>query len=198
MTQARPPLGKWAFANARPDVVPPEEDTAVEANLFKDLQDVFDGYGFLSPWQADMLKGFLESGLYSDVFGPPQESRIFRGMAVTEKWLMAALNLSKSDDLFGEGRSMAGFTFKPKSGSSSWTYSQETARRFASTTSRAVTSTRSFEVLMTAQVSDNKNNLVSCQDGLYQIKAFEEWSSEREVIGLGPVKVHQLDWFVAP
>jgi hypothetical protein len=122
------------------------------------------------------------------IHGPTQEY-IYRGMAVTTRWIKTALNLKKDDKLPDVGRKKATFTFKPFSGVTvtSWTTNEETAMQFANDADED-----DYQIVMIAKVADNEGKLIACDDGLYKINGLN--IKENETFAFENINVSMILW----
>lgn len=198
------PLGKWAFANDRAPgftKVPKETDTAMEAELHRALRNLFDKNVPMSVEPAEELRKLAASGKYADIIRSPESgTKIYRGMRVPAGWLSGA-TIKKIDDIPKSGESEPGttFTFTPRRGfTSSWTANLKSATKFANEGGPEGNDnhpTNAFAVIMEADVTDeNRFNFILGDDGLYKVDPLYHFSSEHEVVAIGPVKVTKLTW----
>lgn len=182
-------LGKIAFPTQRLNKsLPLELDTQPEKKLYSALKDHFDGERLLSKSDSNLIRKFLEKGIYNDVFIEPKTNTLVRGMTVPKKWLMNALKLKTPEQLENSGVVNKTFTFTPRAGGASWTTDLKTAKKFSREGAGDV------RVIMYADLDKNPKRFVIGPGGLYNVSGLEDHSSERESIGLGPIKVSKIRW----
>lgn len=190
------PLGRVAFAGDRTDLPGtdldemPEPDTELEWELYGKLMRHFTQSTHIGAATANTIRGFLERGLYTDVFRAPDVPEVFRGMYIGRDWLIKAVGPQGASS---KGAAQVSFTFEPKGGGSSWTTDEAVARKFGG-----------FEggdhreeyvaVLLHARVADHPGQLVVGPEGLYRVGGFAGIPEEREVLALGPIRVHRIEW----
>lgn len=180
------PLGRYAFPGHRKGL-PPEKDTSVEEDLFSAIDDHFFSDKKLSPKQAAQIQDMLSQGLYPEVFSPPDQEEIYRGMGVSQSWLAKALGVGVKD-IPKKGNREIGMTFKPKGGASSWTTSTAVSKKFSTQHEGMIS------ITLHAMTSENPNKFVACTDHIYKIGTLSKFSNEKEVIGLGDIKVYKISW----
>jgi hypothetical protein len=187
----RAALGMFAFANDRVDSgeVPPEPDTKVEKQLAKALDMHFDDNQRLGVKFSNMIKGYLKRNMYKDVLKkPPKGSVLYRGMGVSADWLAKFL---KRETFPERGEVSGNFTFRPKTGagSASWSDDPRIANDFS-------TGKDDVSVILHAKASSNPDSFVMGSGGLYKLVFAEHYSHEDEVIGLGAINVSKVAWEV--
>lgn len=183
------PLGKIAFAPERLDIDALEKNTPKEDNLKRQLYRHFDGGAKINASAANLIKRLLKQGIYEPVFHKPDVTEVQRGMTVKAQWLATALGKT-TKTIPKKGSKNKSFVYKPKGGkSSSWTVSKQVANRFAHDN----THKGDYTVIMYAKVSQNKDNLLSPK-GMYKLDFAEEFKAEKEVVGLGDIKVYKIEW----
>lgn len=182
-------LGKFAFATKRRGL-PPEIDTAEEKKLFQALDAHFNDNLKLNKKASAQIQDLLAQGLYPQVFSPPEQEEVFRGMGVTKKWLANALRVNMKD-IPAKGSQEVGMTYTPKTGgASSWTISRTVSKKFSDRTDRY----DMVNVTLHARVSDNPNKFISGPGHLYKLDYIAQFAGEQEVIGLGDIKVYKITW----
>ena len=220
----------WPTANSDYEGLPRplgEKDTPIEKKLFNQLYKHFslssyrikDNEPPLDPESVDALKHILRAGLYSDVFKQCSRGTVYRGIRIPREWLITnaaqaieAMPMEKPlewqsvyewNDMFP-----VDFTYTPTGGKygevSSWTGSQEEARRFAITRSsgtfnflpcilRASCETGLF--LRTASFAKYGKGLYFDEKG-QQIKKLNPYGrSEKEVMLIGGCQVDGIQLF---
>lgn len=187
------PLDDYAFAPARNEKdFPHEVNNATEAKLYRALVDHFNGSRNMTVEECALITKILEKGVYEKTFHAPKAKTLYRGMGMSMRALKKALNLGEDDQVPKTGSSSKSFTFRPKKGvgSSSWSSSMSTGFGFADDNPRDV------KVLLEASVVKNKHHFVSGPDGLYDVHGLSDHSDERESIGLNDIKVSKVTWHV--
>jgi hypothetical protein len=198
------PLEKYAFAPQRRGKVPDEPNTKFESDLFRALKSHLEHVSALRPQYVQVVQQFLNNKQYTDIFHEPTQKQVFRGIAVTSQWLGNAINLDPDeidnvnieidDEGFPDsGSESAKFTFRPKNEGegSSWTTDVQTAICFSFDNLK---SEKPRGIIMVANVADNKNRFVECENGIYDVEELDVYDTENEVIALGDVKVSKLYW----
>jgi hypothetical protein len=190
------PLGRVAFAGDRSDLSStdldemPEPDTEIEWELYGKLMRHFTHATHIGTSAANLIRDLLKRGWYSDVFRAPDVPEVFRGMYIERDWLIKAVGPQGASP---KGAAQVSFAFEPKGSGSSWTTDEAVARKFGG-----------FEggdhreeyvaVLLHARVADHPGQLVVGPEGLYRVKGFAGIPEEREVLALGPIRVHRIEW----
>lgn len=168
-------FGKIAFAPSREDIPDEmhERNTAIESKVYNALYNHIHNNIKLSKPISSIIKNILRKGKYSDMFVKPKTEYIYRGMLLRE-------------DLSDKIKQSSNFIFLPKDGtSSSWTSSILVAEKFADF------KYNKSGIVLVASVLDNSNSFLDLIN-LYDIKMFNSYAHEKEVIGLGPIKVKEL------
>ena len=194
------PLGRVAFG---PERYPPiyEPNTKEEKALLNALWHHFEGYEMLSAKNAEAIRGMMRKGRYPSVFVPPRVTTIYRGMTVKLTWLAKALGVSVRDlkrigkttrpgayELITVGKSEVNFKFVPRKGAASWSKSHRVARGFLSSDYDTA------QIILHADVAENDGRLMDAS-GLYdKVSGFGGFRAEKEVLGLGPIRVHMIEW----
>jgi hypothetical protein len=185
------PLGKYAFPNERlPDFKVPEEiDTKIEKQLIGNIDDHFSGDEKLSKKSIKLVQSFLKNGLYSDVFKEPDCEKVYRGMGVSLGWLQLLLKTFKVPD---KGKIKVKFLYKPLKdrGGSSWSTSESFAQNWALDICHDVA------ITLIANVSDNKQKFAIGENGLYKLRDPAFYKNQQEAVGLGTIKVSEIEWIV--
>ena len=192
------PLGRVAFAKARPNT-PPEPDTALEANLLRRIQSHFAGVQLLQPKEMELIRGLMRDGIYTSIFKEPKDEVLVRGISIGEKYLRELTGLEGEIPL--KGSVETSYTYAPKA-SSSWTNNRSVAKTFAKrgtspdpTWATWSSQNRPYAVVLHARVSDNPNMFVTGPDGLYKLKKIEAlFGNEHESIALGPIRIFKVEW----
>jgi hypothetical protein len=168
-------FGKIAFAPGREDIPDEmyEDNTAVESDVFDALYNHVGNNIKLSKSASGIIKNILLKGKYSDMFVKPKTEYVYRGMR---------LKYELSDKI----KQSSNFVFLPKDGtSSSWTSSISVAENFADF------KYNKSSIVLIASVLDNSNSFLDLIN-LYDIRLFNAYAHEKEVIGLGPITVKEL------
>lgn len=183
------PFGKFAWPDKRQEDLPEEEDTPSERKMYRALNDAFASqFSKLTDEESNLIQTVMKNGWYPKVFAPPRVNTVIRGMIVPKKWLQDALG---KEDISSKGDVEHSFTFNPRGGaSSSWTRSYKVAQDF----SIAAGKQDAWGVIMAAHTADNPNRFLDCTRGIYGIEGLDMYDSEKEIIGLGPIKVFRVRW----
>lgn len=192
------PLGSWAFPQSRRnDLLPLEKDTQIETQLYDELEQHFNDSISISDESSLEIQDILSKKMYPDIFKEPKVKTIYRGMTVAEIWFKTLLKSNQiNDNIDYFGVLNLKFTFNPlrnKEGSTSWTTSKHIAKRFANDNYRQNYS--GIKLILIASVSNNKNKLLACTNGLYKLSSTMGFDDEDEVIGLGPIAVDAVEWY---
>jgi hypothetical protein len=186
------PLGRVAFG---PERHPPvyEPNTREEKALINLIDKHFSGERMLDKQHADLIVRLMVDGLYPSIFAPPTVSTIYRGMGVSKAWLAKVLGAEARDLRYKgalglKGKAEVNFTFVPRRGASSWTKSRSVAKGFHSSEyDRA-------NITLHADVSENESLLLDA-GGMYKyIDVLSRYRNEKEILGLGPIRVHMIEW----
>lgn len=168
-------FGKIAFAPSREDIPDEmyEHNTTIESKVFDALHNHIHNNIKLSKSISSVIKNILRKGKYSDMFVKPKTEYVYRGMRLKE-------------DSSNKIKQSSNFLFLPKKGeSSSWTSSISVAENFADF------KYNKSSIVLIASVLDNSNSFLDLRN-LYDIKLFNSYAHEKEIIGLGPIKVKEL------
>ena len=191
-------LGNYAFANVRPGV-PPEVNTKVEDELEQELTTHFVNNVHMSSKSGRALKTSLENDWYEKILAEPTQTNVYRGLRVSEEWMIKNIgdDWRKQFDETKTGRLKTNnMILRPAAGAgsfeaavTSWTNSIKTAREFAfgPASDDAV-----FAVVCCAAIKDNPNQFIDSAAGLYGIKGHDEFADEKEVLGIGSIKISHI------
>ena len=179
-------LGQIAFSTRR-EGVPFEPNTKLEDDLYDIIRKHFGGDKTMSAEAAEKIRSYVENNYYGDVFKKPKATTLYRGMTVDRDWIQAAV---EQDNIKSPGVLEKSFTFTPFRGGSPWSTSKDVAERFAG----SVVGGRPYSVVLTANVENNPYRFITGPGGMYNVKGFDQHTSEKEVVGLGPIKVSKLEW----
>lgn len=184
--------GNYLFASLRNDV-PDEPNTDIESVLYHDVILHVNKNIALPIRSAQVLLHALENGWYSALIKPPVTDQVYRGVSVSEKFMHELLKLGIDESLSSRGHMSGQFTWTPRAmhGGTSWTTTYSIAQKFANA---SATRERPYALVMTADVSANTNHLVDMHDLHKHISILRRFISEREVIGLGKIKVSKIHW----
>lgn len=191
------PLGQIAFAYDRSDAPPLETDTEIEHSLGMRIANNFadSTRSRLTHDDVEMMRGFLDAGKYSKIFKRPTAPKVYRGMGVNDEWLHNALKMGPKEHPDYKGTRNGSFTYTPKvdKPASSWTFDYSIAKSFAIENRLLLSS--DFAVVLTAKTS--QSDFVTGPGGLYKLMFLHDYEEEEECVGLGKIKVTQIDWFAA-
>lgn len=194
------PLGRIAFATARKNK-PFEVNTPVEDELMTKIISHVEGAGNLDKKSVNLIRKFVDVGIYDDIFKMSDVDVLYRGMAVPVEWFkklkfkdpnaqntindMKIPKNSKSDPLD------VSYIFKPDRDTSSWTSSYEIAKAFAVEQIEQESGRAAALVVLSASVPDNPDKFVDLS-GVYDIVDISSYKGQKEHIGVGPIKVSQI------
>ena len=183
------PLDDYAFGDARIGKVPSEKDNEKERILYKALRRHFSDNIPLSKSEAEEITKILDNDAYSKIFHKPKTTWLFRGQGASERWLRKALKIKEGEPLPKTGSKSAAFTYTPRGdvAGSSWSVSTKTATNFKGEDDE-------YNIVMQASNARNPNKFVAGPDGLYDVPGLDDYGSEKESIGLGPIKVSKVYW----
>lgn len=188
------PLGKYAFAKKRLDKkVPPEDDTSAESGLYVDLMRHFRNNKQVAPEAAAILRDLRKQGMYAAVIHPPTTKYVYRGINITRQqaWQMGIGDAVRRPA--SGGASLGGWTYVPTKGVDSWTTSPSSAAVYSGADSSNGRVER-LRVVFVARVDGNEDSFISGPDGLYNVKGFDAYTDEDEVLCIGPIKVDKVYW----
>ena len=188
-------LGTFAFPNVRiANDRPYERNTKVEDRIEDELNSHFSGRSSISSKSVSVLKDLLSQGKYSDIIKTPKVDVVYRGMAVSKKWIQKIVKNAKVLD-GKKGSISANFTYVPKRGaSSSWSKLLKKARDFAQDNIEDYTNLVYVVVLWAETGGKNANSFLSGDDGLYKLDFAKRFDHEREIVGLEDIKVFKITW----
>jgi hypothetical protein len=183
------PLNKYAFADLRKNVKEP--DNELEKEIEEKLVNHFDAGLSIDQNTANLFQHFLTNGMYRDIFRKPKESIIYRGMSVDENYIKNALNLTSKDILPKKGDISQNFTFTPFEDVTitSWSTNIKSASVF--TKKKGI---KTHSLILYASSSENDNKLIDCKYGIYTLRWFVDYKHEKEVLGIGNIKVNRITW----
>ena len=190
-------MGKWAWPQERKSKnMPFEKSTKIENKLLSAIEGHFGGQNSITDDVAQKLMDILEKGMYSDVIHPPAQNLLYRGLVVDITWLARILGYKTLKSMPQSGIVKKNFTFKPKTGSAtSWSHSKSVARGFAGDLEKNYYERYNRAgIMMFARPDDNPNKFVAGPDGLYKLDEPSEYTHEKETVGLGPIKVFQIQY----
>jgi hypothetical protein len=186
-------FNKYAFADQdRIGKKPPyEESSAIEYDVFQDLENHIIDNISLDIRTTDILSSLLAQKKYPDVIKEYQGT-IYRGMGVNKNFFEAVgiQNFSLKKGVIIQ----ASFIYKPKKGnSSSWSESKTKAESFAKENLGPLSwAHNKIGILLVAEQKNNVNKLLRCTNALYNFSNFDAYKGEKEVIGLGDIKVNKI------
>ncbi len=193
------PLGKYAFANVRTRSPrpPPEEDTKTEEAILEELHMHFRDNVPLSKKTTDQILGFINRGLYSDIFKAPPPGTLYRGLSIKDRSFVEKL-LQKDDAIdaiilqtakratdFASFKTQFDLTNKDEQYVASWTKSLGQAKDFANASGAR------FQVILCATVEDNPGKWIDCE-GFYGLRDIDEYEEESEVIAVGTIRISEV------
>jgi hypothetical protein len=181
---ANAPLGKFAFAPVRPEV-PFEKNTAIEKELQDEIEHHVVNDANLSPEHARLLRTFIQNNWYSTLFTEPEASVVYRGMSVPKKYLEDILGPDYGE-IPAHGKEYVDWVFEPREGTSSWSASKELAGDFT-------VGEYDYGITLIAMVQDNPDKFVDMRH-LYSLKFLRGWEDEKEIIGIGSIKIIAIQW----
>ena len=191
-------LGNYAFANVRPGI-PPEVNTEVEDELEQELTTHFVNNMHMSSKSGRALKTSLEKKWYEKILAEPKQATVYRGLRVSEEWMIKNIGedwRERFDETKTGRLKTNNMILRPGVGAgsfeaavTSWTNSIKTAREFAfgPASDDAV-----FAVVCCAAIKDNPNQFIDAAAGLYDIKGHKDFADEKEVLGIGSIKISHI------
>lgn len=183
------PLGRYAFApnRVRQRGMPTEPNTPSEEKLLNNLAQYVNRGQILPDTAAKQLQTLLKRGLYQDVIHEPKQKTFYRGMSVSRTTLAKLIGKSQNA-IPKKGSIERSVKISPKRGAgSSWSTSKKVALDFTG---------GSHNVILIATSEDNPDRFVSGPDGFYKVEPLDQMSNEKEALGLGPIKISKIEWFV--
>ena len=188
-------LGNYAFANVRPGI-PPEVNTEVEDELEQELTTHFVNNMHMSSKSGRALKTSLEKKWYEKILAEPKQATVYRGLRVSEEWMVENIgeNWRKRFNETKTGRLKTNnMILRPGAGAgsfeaavTSWTNSIKMARHFAFGPASGLA------VVCCAAIKDNPNQFIDAAAGLYDIKGHKDFADEKEVLGIGSIKISHI------
>jgi hypothetical protein len=178
--------------------VPFEPDTPREVDLYADIDAHFSQNANLPKKSVNLLAKMLDAGKYSDIFKETKAKVVYRGVAAGSRWIRALLGLSASDPVPLKGTEKIDYEYKSSDGKAmSWSTSKSIARSFQESSAEEVSYSDKpmYAAVLTATIEDNPGTFLSGPGGLYNLKAAEHYSTESEVLALGPVRVTGITWY---
>jgi hypothetical protein len=102
-------------------------------------------------------------------------------------WLQLLLKTFKVPD---KGKIKMKFSYKPLEnyGGSSWSTNESFAKKWGIDTWQDVA------IILRANISDNRQKFVVGEDGLYKLTVPSTYKNQQEAIGLGIIKVSEIEW----
>lgn len=187
------PLGKYAFSPQRQmQTRPPpmEKNTGTENALLRSIRNHFTGDRPLTRQQSQMIVGFIRDGLYPDVFREAPPGTYYRGMLLDVYELEAmGVDITRMDPDAKKQEMRGNFEIKPLDDrfSSSWSSSFDVAENF-SLGKGAKGRTNLYAVVFAAGTVNNPGKFLDTE-GFYgmDLDDFDNFSNEKEVIGLGTI-----------
>ena len=181
-------FNKFAFSPQRQGMESPppiEANNPIEDEYLEAIKNHFAEDDLLSLEKAQKLKELMQSGLYSDIFKPPTQSVVYRGMTIQKEYLIGKLGLDANE--FGEEPKTISriVTFRQTRNALSWTTNFDIAKQFAIINGKRYTGDV-YALVFEANVADNQGNLLDC-DNLYDISDLEKFETENEVLSLGDI-----------
>lgn len=196
----RSPLGRFAFAEQRPDEFEvPEPNNPRENALLQTIIEHFVGGGATRLTEEDckLIQGFLKKGIYSDMFSEPVVPSVYRGMTVDEKFIKGLGVLSGYLKLKpGAIASVNNKTIAPLSGkfASSWTTTELGTRDDSSNMAWAFASGQTsygyqggkIGVVLCADIAANPGQFFDAEP-LYGLDGMPGVEEEAEAVGMGSI-----------
>ena len=204
----RSPLGKFAFAEQRPDEFEvPEPNNPRENALLQTIIEHFVGGGATRLTEEDckLIQGFLKKGIYSDIFAEPAVASVYRGMTVDESFVKSlGIIMRDSDPRIPSYERMKpggiavvkNKTIKPLPGkfASSWTTTELGSRDDSSNMAWAFASGQTsygyqggrVGIVLCADIATNPGKFFDAEP-LYGIEGMPSVEEEMEAVGMGPI-----------
>jgi hypothetical protein len=205
---AGPDWGDVLFSGKRNDGVPTDEpDTSSEFDFWWDLKEYVsdENLGRLAPSVVQKIRDALSSGNYSKLVKAPPYGTLYRGTNADEAFVSRVTGLS-GDDLPRAGAMDVDFVLNPRGkqgGITSWSSSRRAATGFSGPAldkqgdpAHAAPGKGFWPVLLWAAPVDNPNLFLDLAPIMTYTNNFL-WSArrdEREILGLGPIRVTQIEW----
>ena len=197
----RSPLGRFAFAEQRPDEFEvPEPNNPRENALLQTIIEHFVGGGATRLTEDDcrLIQGFLKKGMYSDVFIEPSVASVYRGMTVDESFVKGlGVRMSSYQSMTPGGiAALANKTIRPLPGkfASSWTTtplgsrddSDNMAWAFASGQTSYGYQGGNVGVVLCADIAANPGQFFDAEP-LYRLEGMPGVEEEAEAVGMGTI-----------
>jgi hypothetical protein len=193
------PLGRIAFSPQRRRYrtsLPYEPNTNKEDELRNDLTDFIADNEPPSSEMSDMVKDFIEQGLYDDVFVRSRNLVLYRGMILASKAIQEITGMSEEElnQISGKHKTIERiFNLNPRRGSwSSWSSNPIIATNFAKRKHQG------FEepvycVVLHANADDS---LFLDMSKVYDSTGLstQEFRKEKEHVGIGRIRVHAMEF----
>ena len=192
------PLGRIAFSpqrRRRGASLPHEPNTGEEEELRRSLSDFIVDNEVPDSETSDMVRGFLEKGLYDDVFARSRGATLYRGMVLSSEALRGITGMDEEelDRLAGKRRVIERtFNLNPRRGDwSSWSNSFEAARKFAKRNDDGKEGM--YCVVLHANADDS---LFLDMKKVYDSTDEMAWGfrKEKEHVGIGRIRVHAMEF----
>lgn len=184
----RAPLGRIAFSPFRVEKSIPKNEinTEREAQLYDALEAHVDRNIKLPKEETDFIKSMMKQGRYENMFKEPEHELLYRGMNIPGHWLKKILGLRPGAPLKEKGSAKVNFLYRPKQGNAtSWSTKKTVAKTFGGP--------GMYEIIFTASVADNPNAFLDL-DGIYKVYPMNYFKREKEVIGMGKIRVTKIEW----
>ena len=188
-------FGKYAFADQRKDV-PIEKNTTIEQDLYEKIYEFLNSSSHLEDENViNVLKHILSKGYYNKIIHAPINKNVYRGIVVSEKYLKRFLNI---ENLSNEGYiKNSSFNYNPSEYNSTYKFSSwSTDIYVAFNFVKSSKIIEKYDLILTANVLDNKHKFITGPDGLYKVTGFNTYSHENEVIGLNEIIVSEVRWSI--
>ena len=170
-----------------------EEIKTSDPELYKALINHFEENIKLPKEQVDKIQSFIKNNQYQDVFSTPKNVEfLYRGLAVNESALAQITqeneqNIYVSETFGKEFKIISKKTvLKAQEGdyASSWTDDIESAIMF----SAGYPESMNHSIIFCAAISENQDKFIDPQ-GIYKFPEFKRFAGEKEIIGIGDIKV---------
>lgn len=184
------PYGRFIFAKSRKDNVPEEDDTPQEKDAYYALHRHFNDNEALPQDVALELMGQLEDNSYNSVLKQPTVKYVYRGMRLPPVALSRMLKITV-EELGESGEMTLNRLMKTRSGgegSTAWSIDLEVGKDYGAS------GPGDYSTLFVAKTADNPESFIQGPDGLYKVTGFDNFTSEKEAVALGPIKIHKVYW----
>lgn len=189
-------LDKYAFADER-DNVPSEPNNYTEESLLRDILAYLNGNFQIQQNSVEMIKGFLNSSEYSDIFVKPDVDAVYRGLFMNPESASKIIGITPDKFKVKMGKHDGVITLHPRDGVvSSWSKNFSTALNFGRNELIKNGSEEDIIFLFKAVVSDNEGSMLDLRE-LYKLnnRILKAASNEEEVFCFGPVRINQVKWY---